>query len=330
MIPLIKLPLNEDDAQAVADVVRSKMIGLGNLVFEFEEKLAKFAGSKYAVAVDSCTSALFLSLDYFHRITQWTMERQTGVVGIPSMTVPLVANAIQEAGLVAVFTDDVDWVGTHYNLYGTNIWDSAHELYRGCFKQYPKDAVVCLSFYPTKPLGSADGGAILTNDKKMYEWLKSASTYGRNQGKKYRDSWDYEVIMIGYKRHYTNLQAALCMSQLERLDETNADKEVVRNFYNKSFRYNNESDYLYRIWVKDRNKFIKSMKDKGIACGVHYKPMHMMEAYEDTPVIGSKEKLEKAYKHTVSIPFYADMTHEDILNVTNAVISSGQLMFNYE
>ena len=315
MIPLIKLPLNEDDAQAVADVIRSKRIGLGNLVFEFEKKLAKFAGAKYCVTTDSCTSALFLSLDYFNRITQWKMERQTGVVGVPSMTVPLVANAIEEAGLTCVFTDDVDWVGTHYNLYGTNIWDSAHELYRGCFKQYPKDAVVCLSFYPTKPLGSADGGAILTNDKKMADWLRSASTYGRNQGKRYQDSWDYEVIMMGYKRHYTNLQAALCMSQLERLDITNVNRKIIRNVYNLAFSQDNKSDYLYRLQIKDRDKFIKYMRKNGMACGVHYKPMHMMEAYKDTPVIGSKEKLEEAYKHTVSIPFYADMKGEEVQKV---------------
>ena len=326
MIPLIKLPLNENDAQAVANVVRSKQIGLGNLVFEFEKKLAEFTGAKYCVTTDSCTSALFLSLDYFNRITKWGMKRRTGVVGVPSMTVPLVANAIEEAGLTAVFTDDVNWVGTHYNLSGTNIWDSAHELYRDCFKQYPESAVVCLSFYPTKPLGSADGGAILTDDREMADWFRSASTYGRNQGKKYQDSWDYETIMMGYKRHYTNLQAALCMSQLERFDETNAKRKKVRDVYNEAFGYDNTSGYLYRIWVGNRKKFIKYMKSKGIACGVHYKPMHMMEAYTDTPVIGDKQYIEEEYKHTVSIPFYADMTKKEILEVINAVKDSGQLL----
>ena len=163
MIPLIKLPLNKDDAQAVYDCVMSGQIGLGEKVFEFEKKLAKFAGSKYAVALDSCTSALFLSVKYITKeIGGWDT-----VIGIPSMTVPLVANAIMEARGKVVFTDDIDWVGTNYNLQGTNIYDSAHELYRGCYKKYPKGSTVCLSFYPTKPLGSADGGAILTNDKEF-------------------------------------------------------------------------------------------------------------------------------------------------------------------
>lgn len=315
MIPLIELPLNNDDAEAVAEVVRSKKIGLGEKVFEFEKKLAKFAGSKYAVALDSCTSALFLSVKYITKeIGGWDT-----LIGIPSMTVPLVANAIKEAKGQVVFTDDIDWVGTSYNLQGTNIYDSAHELYRDCYKKYPKGSTVCLSFYPTKPLGSADGGAILTNDKKFADWVRSISCYGRNQSTKYQDSWEYEVEMIGYKRHYTNLQAALCMSQLERLDETNKIKGVIRNSYNAAFGLNNTSDYLYRMFIPKRDAFIKYMLKNGMGCGVHYKPMHMMEAYDDAVLVGDKAKVEKGYKETVSIPFYAGMTAEEIVKVIKFV-----------
>lgn len=298
MIPLIKLPLNEDDAQAVADVVRSKQIGLGNLVFEFEQMLAKYIGAKYVVALDSCTSALFLSVKY-HEMCGGDKE-----ISIPSMTVPLAANAIMEAGCQVKFNDDVDWVGTTYNLIGTNIWDSAHELYRDCFKKYSAGSTVCFSFYPTKPIGSADGGAIATNDKRFADWVRSISCYGRNQSTKYQDSWEYDIDMIGYKRHYTNLQAALCMSQLKRLDETNKKREIIRDFYNEMFGLKNKSHYLYRINVKDRREFIAKMKQKGIACGVHYKPMHMMKAYKSHPVKNAK-KIEKAYEHTVSIPYFA-------------------------
>jgi len=325
MIPLIKLPLNEDDAQAVADVVRSKRIGLGDLLYEFERKLAKYVGCKYVVTTDSCTSALFLSLDYFNRVDKFSNTRNTSIVAIPAMTVPLVANAIEEAGSEVVFTDDTEWVGGHYKLKGTSIWDSAHELYRDCFKQYPKGAVVCLSFYPTKPIGSADGGAILTNDKEMADWLRMASTYGRNQRAKYQNSWEYEVEMRGYKRHYTNLQAALCMSQLDRLDETNAKRSRIRDIYNQEFGYNNSSDYLYRINVDNRDKFVEYMKDNDIICGVHYKPMNMMRAYKYATVLGDEEKIKRAYEKTVSIPFYPDMTDDEVEKVVKYVKEWGCL-----
>jgi len=311
MIPLIKLPTNKDDAKAVADVVMGKNIGLGEKVFEFEKKLAKFAGSKYAVALDSCTSALFLSVKYItEEVGGWGI-----VIGIPSMTVPLVANAIMEARARLVFTDDIDWVGTSYNLQGTNIYDSAHELYRGCFKKYPKGSTVCLSFYPTKPLGSADGGAILTDDKAFADWVRSISCYGRNQKSKYQNSWEYEVEMVGYKRHYTNLQAALCMSQLSRLDNTNKVRGVIRDAYNEAFGLNNTSDYLYRLFIPKRDAFVKHMKKNGMTCGVHYKPMHMMKAYDDISLVGDVEKVVKGYNETVSIPFYAGMLSEEIVKV---------------
>ena len=309
MIPLIKLPLNEDDAQAVADCVKSGQIGLGDDVFKFEKALAEYVGARYVVTTDSCTSALFLSVKY----------QNPAYVEIPSMTVPLVANAIMEAGADLILDDRTDWVGNSYRLKGTSIFDSAHELHRDCYKEYPKGSVLCFSFYPTKPIGSADGGAIVTDSKGLADWARSMSCYGRNQSTKYQDSWEYEVDLIGYKRHYTNLQAVLCHSQLKRLDVTNAKRLKIRDRYNEAFGYSNESLYLYRVMLSNRDEFIKYMRKKGIACGVHYKPMHMMNAYKHTKFIGTREFVEHAYEHTASIPFYADMTDEQVDTVINAV-----------
>lgn len=307
IIPLIKLPHNEEDAQAVADVVRSGFWGLGNVMYEFERELAKFTGSKYAICVDSCTSALFLSMKYI----------EPRKVSIPTMTVSLVANAILEAGGDVVFNDDVEWVGNSYHLKNSNVYDSAHELHRDCFLKYPEGSSVCVSFYPTKPLGSADGGAVLTNDPDMAEWLRVISTYGRDQKAKYANSWDYEITKRGYKRHYTNLQSALCLSQLKRLDETNRQRGLVRDKYNKAFGLNSRSNYLYRMNIRDRDNFIKYMADNNVTCGMHYKPMHLMKAYKDFPIEGDVEKVMKNYRETVSIPFYAGMTEEE----TDKVIS---------
>jgi dTDP-4-amino-4,6-dideoxygalactose transaminase len=303
MIPFKKVNLG-NALEAIKPLIENGMIGLGNTVFEFEKELAKYLGCKYVVAVDSCTSALFLCL-------KW---EKSAIVGIPSMTVPLVADAVYEAGKKLVFTDETEWVGSAYRLFYTNVWDSAHQLERNQCKGMGANKKVCFSFYPTKNIGSADGGAIATNDKEFAEWAKKVSTYGRNQGTKYQNSWEYEVDLIGYKRHYTNLQAAICLEQLRRLDQTNARRIKIRDKYNKAFGLDNKSLYLYRIKVENRNKFLDYMTKNGVMCGVHFQPLHLMKAFKDVPwEMGcSQELVEDAYEHTVSLPFYDTMTNKEI------------------
>lgn len=313
MIPFKKIDLGKG-YERLKPIFDSGFIGLGNDVHEFEKKLADYVGMKYVVATDSCTSALFLSMKY------------EGVqrVGIPSMTVPLVADAVIEAGAELYFTDQIDWVGSKYRLEGTNILDSAHELERDMCKGMGDDIKVCFSFYPTKNIGSGDGGAIATNDKDFADWARQISTYGRNQGQTYKNSWEYEVDMIGYKRHYTNLQAVVCTEQLERLDETNKRRAEIRDMFNKAFKRDNKSLYLYRIDIEKghRDHFIKTMLEKGIQCGVHFKPLHMMKAFDEIPVQYPHD-IKDAYNKTVSLPFYSLMTDDEVQYVIDAVIEYG-------
>lgn len=291
---------------------KSGLIGLGNIVFEFEKELAHYVGSKYVVTLDSCTSAIFLSLKY-------AAEKGLKEVSIPSMTVPLVANACLEAGLRITLNGHTDWVGSAYDIIGSNVVDSAHQLQRGQYKDF-KGKTLCFSFYPTKTIGSADGGAIATDDEKFANWVRSISTYGRDQKNHSGNSWDYEVQMFGYKRHYTNLQAAICLEQLRRLDETNARRKRIVSIYNKTLGYNHKSDYLYRINMKDRDGFIQYAAKFGVECGVHYKPLHLMIPFKNIQM--SKEdkiNVEKAYKQTVSLPFYDTMTDKQVNKVIDVV-----------
>jgi len=343
MIPFKKINITEDEISAVARVMRSGMIGLGNDVFEFEKMLADYMGSKYAIAVDSCTSALFLSLKYFKEVDLKGKDR---VAIIPSMTVPLVAAAIIEAGYQMEFSDDTNWVGSAYPILNTNVWDSAHQLEKRQFqtmktnKKIDGNAKVCVSFYPTKNIGSADGGAILTDDEQFADWARSISCYGRNQSNKYQNSWDYDIELIGYKRHWTNLQAVIATEQLKRLDKINERREGIRDHYNTEFKLKNSSLYLYRLNVGIpsggdfatnsylRNRFIEKMRSKNIECGVHFKPLHLMAAYKgfkfnkgglSDPLKDPVAKVNLAYSKTVSIPFYNQLTDEETERIIDAV-----------
>src|SRR3990167_1374583 len=313
MIPFKKINLGKS-YEEVKPLFESGFIGLGGVVFEFEKALAEYVGSKYVAAVDSFTSALFLSLKY-------EKERGLKKVSIPSMTVPLVANACLEAGVEIEFNGETEWVGSAYSLVGSNFIDSAHQLQREQYKDF-KGKKLCFSFYPTKTVGSADGGAIATDDEEFSDWTRSIATYGRNQKNKYGNSWDYDVEMVGYKRHYTNLQAAICLEQLKRLDETNERRQKIVSIYNNAFSLDNKSDYLYRINIEDRDRFIEYAKENGVECGVHFKPLHLMTPFKDVPMSREdKKKEEEAYRTTVSLPFYDTMTDEEVKKVIETVKS---------
>jgi dTDP-4-amino-4,6-dideoxygalactose transaminase len=321
MIPFKKINLG-NAKEAIAPLLESGYIGLGDVVYQFEKELAEYVGAKEVVAFDSCTSAIFISL-------LWELKT-TGraLVSIPSMTVPLVANAVMEVGIEFVFNRNTNWVGQAYSIVGSNVVDSAHELRRDQFKEYDDEIKLCFSFYPTKTIGSADGGAVATNDSEFANWARQIITYGRNQRQQYGNSWDYDVEMMGYKRHWTNLQAAIALEQLRRLDETSRYRRFIRDHYNTAFGLENTSEYLYRINVHNQAKFLDIMKSMSIECGVHFKPLHLMKPFKDIKFLEGHDPqlVEEAYKHTVSLPFYDTMTMQELDEVIAAVKESGQVM----
>lgn len=246
-------------------------------------------------------------------------KAQKGVEKNNLQNLKRVANACLEAGLRIKFNSQTDWVGSTHEIIGSNVIDSAHQLQKGQYKDY-KGKKLCFSFYPTKTIGSAEGGAIATDDSEFANWVRSISTYGRDQKPHQGNSWDYEVQIVGYKRHYTNLQAAICLEQLRRLDQTNAKRQRIVSIYNQALGYNNQSDYLYRINIPGRDKFIQYALENGVECGVHFKPLHLMTLFKNIP-ISKKDKInvEKAYEMTVSLPFYDTMTDSEINKVIEVV-----------
>lgn len=317
MIPFKKVNLGNAYEQ-VKPLFDSGMIGLGTTMEIFEKTLAEYLGAKYVIATSSCTAALFLSLEW---------ERfQKGVanVYIPSMTVPLVYSAAYEAGMTVAFDQRTDWVGGHYQISGTDVIDSAHELRRNQFseiqsKEHIWDPKVCYSFYPTKTIGSADGGAIATDNLEFAEWARHQTTYGRTRDQ-YKSTWNYDVVALGHKLHYDNLRAAICLEQLARLDETNKRRQEIVAAYNKGLGYNNNSDYLYRINVSNRDEFIRYMEKNGVECGVHFKPLHLMKPFKNV-VMYDRQEVEAAYNMTVSLPLYDLLNKEEIDKIIELTLS---------
>ncbi len=158
----------------------------------FERKIADFAGSKYAVAVDSCTNALFLSLKYWNK---------SGAVAIPARTYCSVPMAIVHAGYSPIFKSYAEWSG-YYVLAPFPVVDSAGRFKRG---MYIDCVLQCLSFQIKKRLPIGKGGMILTDSKKAYDWLKLASFEGRNITVPYDQD---QFSMVGWNMYMTPEDAA--------------------------------------------------------------------------------------------------------------------------
>lgn len=138
-----------------------------DVVKEFEKTIAEYCGSKYAVAVESGTAAIFLSLKY--------KKVLLSPVSIPRYTYPSVPASILHA-YGKVYFNDVEWHG-EYELWPWAIWDSALRFKKNMYH----GGLQCLSFHVKKHLPIGRGGMILTDDKEAYEWLKLARFDGRHE-----------------------------------------------------------------------------------------------------------------------------------------------------
>lgn len=311
-IPLFNVEFSEADKKAVCDVLDSGMLSMGKMTQVFEERFAEFVGAKHAIGVNSCTSALFLSY--------LTLNKGRAIY-MPSVTFVSVAAMGVKSGMHVEFTDRIE-VGRCYRIGNTEIFDSAHDCSRNCFNRLEmmahKDRLVCYSFYPTKPLPSCEGGMICTNNDKLAEHLRKARAHGMvRQGY----DWDYSVEFSGWKMGMNDIQAALGLSQLNKLEETNALRTAVLNKYRSKIKVlTPPSVHIVGVWVKHRDKAMKALKEKEIGYTVNYKPIHLQPAFKNWHIDNSQLKYSEEWgKHELSLPFYPSMTEKEVDTVCKVI-----------
>lgn len=188
------------------------------VVAEFEEAVAHYAGSNYAIAVDTCTDAIFLSLKYLQTIN-WTPKKTT--ISIPSQTYCSVLNAIIHAGFNRIHLTDEKWPGA-YELKPTGVIDSALQFYRG---MYQPGTLRCLSFQYRKHIPIGRGGMILTNDYNTQLWLRLARFNGRPA--RPLDDKDAEPRFPGWLCHMEPERAARGLSFMMHAKDYYPNLEVA-------------------------------------------------------------------------------------------------------
>jgi dTDP-4-amino-4,6-dideoxygalactose transaminase len=179
-----------------------------DIVDIFEEKLALYTNSRYAVVTDSCTSAIFLCLK---------IKQETGRISIPAKTYVSIPMAIYHAGGTPVL-EDIEWSGL-YQLGDTGIWDSAARFTKDMYLGH--GALQCLSFQIKKRLPIGKGGAILTDDSVVYKELKLMSYDGRNLKSPY--THELHIERLGWHMYMTPEDAARGILLMDMIPEYNVD-----------------------------------------------------------------------------------------------------------
>lgn len=190
------------------------------VVEEFERRVAEYAGAKHAVAVDCCTSAIFLSLQYLKAVSSVL----PGEVTLPARTYISVPAACIHAGFRVRFEDSI-WLGI-YQIKPFDLWDGAKRFRRGMYQ----GGLHCLSFHSKKILNIGRGGMVLTDDAGAAHWLRKARYDGR-EGKAYPQE---NITMLGWHAYMTPEQAARGLALLDVLPEGMPDQTEdypdLRNF----------------------------------------------------------------------------------------------------
>lgn len=330
MIPFCKTDLGEEEKKAVEDCIDSGWVVLGPKSQEFEEKFAEYVGSKYAVFVDSGTSALLLALRY-QRLKGFTHYQ------VPSLTFTATAEAVLHSGCSLEFVDvnpdtmcveapsavtlPVHLLGNRADD-GALIYDSAHRIEKDDVKD--SAALWCYSFYATKNITTVQGGMVATNDPDAALWLRRARDHGLDLGTKERYTQryrQYDVEFVGWRMKGDDMRAVIGLEQLKKLPELTEKRNAIVANYNKHLGLNRQGNHVYPVLVSDRDKFMDFMYSHDIQCTVHFRPLHTMTAYKDVGY-DDLQNTEFIGNHIVSIPIYPKLTKDEQNKIINTVIKS--------
>lgn len=353
-VPFCRPSINKEEIDAVIKVLRSGWLTTGSVTKQFEEEFAKYVGAKYAVAVNSCTAALFLSLKALR-------AKEGREVIVPSLTFTATASTIIHAGLKPVFVDvdkgtfcldpiltldainantvaivPVHLTGSLAPVFAQEadltaerrilvIYDSAHRI----GKELTQPSSTCYSFYATKNMTTGEGGMITTNSKEKAEWLRQARLHGLSTGAedRYRGGkWKYSVDFTGWKCNLTDVASAIGLVQLKKLPEMEMKRKKIVERYNEALGYDRVGTHLYPILVEDRDKFMLRMRDVGIGVSVHFLPLHLMPAYKDYKPTQPLPNTEYLGSRLVSLPLFPDMTEKEQEYVIDNVKKIGGLI----
>ena len=365
--------IDEADVAAVTEVLRHHDLTCGPKIKELENKLCSLTGAKYAAVCSSGTAALHIAClaagvgegdevittpitfaasancalycgarPVFADIDPETYNIDPGMVekAVTARTRAVVA--VDYTGQSAAL-DPLREICRKHGL--ILIEDGAHVIgtkYKGRCNGSISD-MTTFSFHPVKTVTGGEGGAVLTNDENLYKRLLLYRAHGITRDTAMMEHepdgpWYYEQVDLGFNYRMTDIQAALIISQLDKLPMFSRRRKEIVARYDEAFgrlpqlhvqREIPESDttrhlYILRIVPEkltiNRRQFFDALAAENVCCNVHYIPTYYFPYYEK---LGYRRGLcpnaEKLYEEILSLPLYYAMTDEDVESVIEAV-----------
>lgn len=380
MIPYGRQSINEDDINAVCKVLVSDYLTQGPCVDAFEKAVADYCGAKYAVAVNSATSALHiacLAAGLGAGDIMWTspntfvasancglycgssvdfvdIDPDTYNMSTTSLDIKLKKAA--ESGRIPKIIIPVHFAGQSCDMLKISesckkngiriIEDASHAIGGEYINQkigscHFSDMTV-FSFHPVKIITTGEGGMVLTNNKELYNGLLRLRSHGITRDEKLMSEtshgpWYYQQLELGYNFRMTDIQAALGLSQLGRLDEFVNKRKELAEVYNKRLAdlpiklpfQNRDSFSSWHLYVvrldlkrikKSRKEIFEKLRDSGVGVNVHYIPVHTQPYYKKFGFgPGDFPESEKYYSEAITIPLYPDLTENQQNEIITAI-----------
>jgi len=357
-IPLSRPDITESDIDAVVRVLRGSQLSLGPKLVEFEDRFAAYIGVPHAVALSSGTAGLHLSL-------QVLGIGEGDEVILPSFTFIAAANAVLYQRAKPVFADidpvtlnltadsiarvitprtraillvhtfgypaDLDPILALARQHNLRVVEDACEAIGAEYRDRKVggfgDAGV-FSFYPNKAITTGEGGVVVTSDRKL------ARTIGalRNQGRMDDDGW-LEHSLLGYNYRLPDINCALGIAQLERIESILARREAVAHRYNEKLKLYPDivppemtvidgriSWFVFvvrlsaRLQRDDRDRVIQALTKEGIGCRPYFAPIHLQPLYSRY-ADGHLPVTEDVAFRTLALPFFNKLTDDEIEQV---------------
>jgi dTDP-4-amino-4,6-dideoxygalactose transaminase len=368
MIPVAKPYLTKDEAKAASDVILSGWVTQGPKVEEFEQKFAEYVGTKYAVAVSSCTTALHLAMIV-------AGVKSGDEVICPSLSFIATANAIVYAGAKPVFAEvdetynidpkhaeklitkntvailivhqmgfpaDIDAFKKICEKYNLKLIEdaacAAGSSYKGK-KIGSHSDLVCFSFHPRKVITTGDGGMITTSNKKYYERLKHLRQHGMSVNDRVRHLSKKiikeEYLEVGYNYRMTDIQAAIGIEQLKKLDWLVSERRKIAHMYNVVFRkincvsimhepsntifnYQSYPLYLKKNCRISHDKLMQELLNRGISTRRGIMTAHREKAYAQYKNVKLPVS-EDLSDNSLLLPLFIEMKNTDVKYILSTI-----------
>jgi dTDP-4-amino-4,6-dideoxygalactose transaminase len=368
-LPFHRPWIGEEEIAEVVDTLRSGWLTLGPKTQRFEQKFAAYVGAKHAVAVASCTAALHLALEAlgvgegdevitspYTFASTVTSILYTGAIPVladtladwPNMDPQQVAAKVTPRTKVIVPVHfagaacDMDALRAIAGRAGAAVLDdAAHALpasYKGA-RIGTLAAATAFSFYAGKNMTTGEGGMVTTDDDALADKIRMIRLHGisRDAWKRYtaEGSWYYEVAMKGFKYNMTDINAALGLHQLDRLEDFQRRRLALVALYDELLagvpgvtRPRPPADqesawHLYVVGVDAgiRNDVIEKLKADNIGTSVHFIPVHHHPFFQAQ--LGCKKddypNATRLYEGAISLPLFPAMSEEDVRGVVRSI-----------